>query len=262
MAVTLNAPISWKSAAGDDRKMLDDLQPNILKPHTRDFLSILFLRFADQGGGRAFLRDLVTLMKSATLHLQEVEAFKAGARTPGTPYVGLGLTAAGYGALGVDAVPADPSFLGGMQATAALNDPDLATWDAHFRETADLHAIVLIGDMGMRTQAAMHDRVVEKINAAKGVVVLGTQDGIGQHNSNGAGIEHFGYVDGRSQPLFFLEDIDEEENTTDGTANWSPSFPLGQAIVADPAAPDPRVHFGSYFIFRKLEQNVKLFKTS
>ncbi len=28
----------------------------------------------------------------------------------------------------------------------------------------------------------------------------------------------------------------------------------------DPAAPDPSVHFGSYFVFRKLEQNVALFK--
>jgi Dyp-type peroxidase family len=31
-------------------------------------------------------------------------------------------------------------------------------------------------------------------------------------------------------------------------------------LVPDTAAPDPGVHFGSYFVFRKLEQNVRRFK--
>lgn len=262
MAVTLNAPISWQAASGDDAAMLDDLQPNILKAHTRDFLAILFLQFTDAKGGRAFLRDLTSLMKSTKQHLLEIQAFKGGAKTLGTPYVGVGLTAAGYGALGIVQIPGDPSFQNSMQATTALNDPSVATWDKHFQTRKNLHAVVLIGDMGSDTKTAMHNKVIAKLNTAKGVVVLGTQDGHGQHNNNGEGIEHFGYVDGRSQPLFFTEDILDEENGTDGIANWSPSFPLEQVIVPDPAAPDPHVHFGSYFIFRKLEQNVKLFKSA
>ena len=261
MAVTLNAPISWKAAAGDDLAMLENLQPNILKGHTRDFLAILFLKFSDAKGGRAFLKDLASLSKSAKQHLAEVQAFKDAA-TPGTPYVGIGLTAAGYGALGVAKVPGDASFRAGMQATAGLNDPPSKTWEAAFQKEDDLHAIVLIGDMAMETKAAMHDQVSKRISAAKGVVVLGSQDGIGQHNKNGEGIEHFGYVDGRSQPLFFLEDIADQENSTDGVSNWDAAFPLGQAIVADAAAPNPKVHFGSYFVYRKLEQNVRLFKAS
>ncbi len=259
MAVTLNASISWTTAAGDDAAMLDHLQPNILKPHTREFLSILFLKFSNGPGGRAFLRDIATLMKSAKAHLQETKAFKASG-TPGSAYVGVGLTAAGYAALGIAPVPADTAFKGSMQSTAALNDPAVATWDAHFRKKADLHAIVLIGDMSMEGKSNMHDKIAVKINAATGVSVLGTQDGMGQHNANAQGIEHFGYVDGRSQPLFFEEDILGEEDGTDGIANWSPRFPLGQAIVADTAAPNPALHFGSYLVFRKLEQNVRRFK--
>jgi len=171
MAVTLNAPISWQSAVGDDAAMLDDLQPNILKAHTRDFLAILFLKFTDPQGGRAFLRDLASLMKSAKQHLLEIQAFKGPAHTLGTPYVGVGLTAAGYGALGITPVPGDPSFQNSMQATNGLNDPSVASWDAHFRNKRDLHAIVLIGDMGSDTKTAMHNKVVAKLNAAKGVVV-------------------------------------------------------------------------------------------
>lgn len=260
MAVTLDDSIRWKSPSADDATMLDNLQPNIIKPHTREFLSILFLRFTDAGGARAFLANIATAhMKSAMQHLQEIEAFKSPAKVPGTPYVGVGLTAKGYAFLDVSPIPSDDSFRGGMQNTAGLNDPDVTMWDPYFRE--DIHAAVLVGDMLNETKVVAHDAVVNLINTNGSVVVVGTQDGVGLHNDNHEGIEHFGYVDGRSQPLFLKEDIEDEENTTDGIANWNPDFPLKQVIVSDAAASRPNVHFGSYFVFRKLEQNVRLFKS-
>jgi Dyp-type peroxidase family len=78
---------------------------------------------------------------------------------------------------------------------------------------------------------------------------------------DGRGIEHFGYVDGRSQPLFLTEDVNDERATKDGTTVWDPAFPLGQVLVPEPAAPRPITRFGSYLVFRKLEQNVRLFKS-
>ena len=47
MPVTLNTPFSWKSANPADLAMLQKLQPNILKGHTREFLTLLFVRFND-----------------------------------------------------------------------------------------------------------------------------------------------------------------------------------------------------------------------
>ena len=73
MAVTLNAPFSWKSASAADLAMLQKLQPNILKAHTREFLTLLFVRFDDAAAARTALRNIAkTLMKSALKHLQEV----------------------------------------------------------------------------------------------------------------------------------------------------------------------------------------------
>lgn len=258
--IVLNASMSWVSASPSELTMLKNLQPNIVKPHVRDFLAILFLQFQDPAGGRAFLAAMAAIMKSAHKHLEEIAAFKA-TKTPGTPYIGLGLSGAGYAALKLPIIPADPAFLGGMQATAGLNDPHPSKWERHFRNKQDLHAVVLVGDMLNDTKVQALEQVNAKINAATGVKVLAIQDGLGQHNDNAQGIEHFGYVDGRSQPMFLKEDIDAEEQDTDGIASWNPGFPLEQVIVADPGAPDPTVHFGSYFIFRKLEQNVKLFKS-
>jgi len=104
MSFDLTQPLSWESAAGDAAVMLDELQPNIVKAHTREFLTILFLKFTDLAGGRTLLKSLAQpptgapLLKSARTHLMEVKAFKA-AGTKGTPYVGVGITRDGYTAL-------------------------------------------------------------------------------------------------------------------------------------------------------------------
>ena len=129
MAVELRSPFSWQTVGGDTATMLAELQPNILKGHARDYLTLLFLRFDQAVAARAFVRGLAVstpgrpLMKSARTHLEEIAAFKANG-TPGTPYVGLGLTAAAYAALGIPATkrPSDPSFQRGMQH-APLGDP-------------------------------------------------------------------------------------------------------------------------------------------
>ena len=55
MPFDLTQPLSWESAAGDAAVMLDELQPNIVKAHTREFLTVLFLKFTDPAGGRALL---------------------------------------------------------------------------------------------------------------------------------------------------------------------------------------------------------------
>lgn len=258
MAVTLDTSISRNSLSEDDKVMLDNLQPNIIKPHVRNFLSLLFLQFSSAASARTVLGEIArTTMKSASQHLQEIDNFKATG-TPGTPYVGLGIAAGGYAVLGIKP-PADVSFQGGMQASTGLNDPPVATWDAYFAE--DIHAVVLVGDMLCEQQAKARRDVEAIIDATSGARIVGVQEGVGLHNDNKEGIEHFGYVDGRSQPLFIKEDVEDEENHSDGIANWDPDFPLKQLIVGDPGAENPALHFGSYLIYRKLEQNVKLFKT-
>ena len=89
---------------------------------------------------------------------------------------------------------------------------------------------------------------------------MSIQEGHGLHNRNGDGIEHFGYVDGRSQPIFLTEDVEAERLRQDGATNWDPKFGPGRAIVPDKTGADPLSQFGSYLVFRKLEQDVRKFK--
>jgi Dyp-type peroxidase family len=263
MPVDLTAPLAWKTATGDAATMLTQLQANIVKAHVRDHLQLLFLQFADAAEGRAFLKALAPLTKSAKKHLDEVEAFKTSG-TPGTAYVGVGLTSTGYAQIGIAAakVPGDATaapFQKGMDSADSINalaDPPRTAWEETFRHRID--AVVLIGDAKQATVAAKRTQINALLTPQ--VKLLGVETGRSQVNGHGDGIEQFGYVDGRSQPLFLLEDIDEERHTKDGTSVWDPAFGLGRVLVPDAAAPDPATQFGSFFVFRKLEQNVRMFR--
>jgi len=260
MPVDLSAPFSWKQGPPETVAILDDLQANIIKAHVRDHLSMLFLCFWDSAEAKTFLTSITPLIKSAKTHLAEVDSFKA-TKSGGSPYVGLGLTAHGYDKLGVPGQnrPADHSFGVGMKSPetrSKLSDPPRSTWDGTYQSTID--AVILIGDASDAAVSARRTQI--ELLMPDSITILGEETGVAQINANGDGIEHFGYVDGRSQPLFLTEDIENEEDTTDGITEWDPAFAPSRVLVSDLAAPDPAAHFGSYFVFRKLEQNVRRFK--
>jgi Dyp-type peroxidase family len=267
MPVNLNQLLTLAGATAAEQAMLDNLQANILRPHVRDHMSILFLNFADQAEARAFLVALAAtnngLAKSAAIHFAELAQFHATG-APGTPYVGVGLSATGYAAIGVNSTPADTSFGRGMTSAASrsiLGDPPVSVWEQPFRQlTAQtrIHAVVAIGDATDAAVSTARDAVLSLMTDS--ITLVAEETGLAQRNAAGEGIEHFGYIDGRSQPLFITEDVTNEQDSTDGTNVWNPNAGLAQVLVPDPAAPDPTVHFGSYFVFRKLEQNVRRFR--
>jgi Dyp-type peroxidase family len=69
---------------------------------------------------------------------------------------------------------------------------------------------------------------------------------------NCRGVEHFGYADGISQPLFFQKDL--ERGKQQSVTEWDPSAGPSLVLVQDPHGGE--YDFGSYLVFRKLEQNV------
>ncbi|AQZ69789.1 Peroxidase [[Actinomadura] parvosata subsp. kistnae] len=260
MPVDLNneRPLAWDSATldADTVAMLDNLQPNILRAHVREHLSVLFVRFNDVAAGRAFLRWVATTkMKSAREHLREVRDFAAGRRR-GTPYVGLGISKAGYRDLGHSVQDVrkfgDPVFRDGMKRRIAeVNDPPVEAWERVYQR--EIHAVILIGDAEAEPVARLRKEILGRL--PESARLLGEERGQGMRNPAGDGIEHFGYVDGRSQPLFLADEVDREPKE-----HWDPAFPLSNVLVPDPFAPDPSRHHGSYLVFRKLEQNVRAFK--
>src|SRR5205085_2147376 len=155
------------------------------KGHVREHMQVLFVQFSDKAEGRAFLHNVARKMKSARKHLLEAEAFNTSG-TPGTAYIGVGITRTGYAKIGIatDKVPgsAKPSaapFRASMRSSAsvgALGDPPVASWEETFRHT--IHAVVVIGDQTKPSVTAKRAEI-DALFTPK-VKLLGVETGRGQ----------------------------------------------------------------------------------
>jgi hypothetical protein len=125
------------------RVLLDDLQGNILKPHGRDHVILIF--FTIERGkarvARAWIRALAAEhVTSAHRQLCEADDYREKKaahkrRAPGKPFCTFLLSAAGYLALGRDLrPPSDSKFRAGMKRSRArLRDPAPSVWQEHYR---------------------------------------------------------------------------------------------------------------------------------
>lgn len=267
-----------------NRGWLAKLQGNVLNGHGRDHTINLFVRLpADPQRARALIRDLAPLVTSALRQEVERRDFKA-AGLPGRLFCNILLTARGLNVLGVtagrlakfqdQADPVSPSlkatFLSGMaqDAVADLADPDPSQW-AFGGPANPIDLLVILADddadeLGRRGRA-FKDRL-EDLGGEVAQIIRGAA----LRNESGEGIEHFGYVDGRSQPLFLANDFSgltangaidpSATKEADGGAltQWNPFAPLDLVLRADPLTDDADA-FGSLFVFRQLEQNVRDF---
>ncbi len=78
-------------------------------------------------------------------------------------------------------------------------------------------------------------------------------------NAQDKSIEHFGYTDSLSQPLFFQSDLEWERQQGERTHVWDPGAGPDLVLVPDPYGREG-CDSGSYLVFRKLEQHVRAFK--
>jgi Dyp-type peroxidase family len=253
------------------RNMLQNLQGNILKGHGRNFSVHIFLQFkAESRIVRDWVREFaVHHVTSAQRQLKEADEFRTYG-VPGGLFGNFFLSAKGYEALGytrediADHFAEQPAVIGEqevvsikfvdgmMAAQQELNDPAPETWEAAYQHR-QIEAMILLADDDEHFLLRQTRRLID---AAKAVAtVLTVERGRVMRNHRDEGIEHFGYVDGRGQPLFLKYDLESEQQES-SVQRWDPSAPLDLILVADPYAASQEDCFGSYLVFRKLEQNV------
>lgn len=263
----LDTPLRWKAANPLEQKVLQNLQGNILKGHGRDFTTNIFFAFGNEVlASKRLLRELGNFhVTSAYQQLVLTEKFKTE-RIDGGKFCAAFISSSGYTKLGLTfpVIAGNAAFGPGMKDQSSLDDlsdPKLTNWESDFQK--DIHAMVLIADDDPE-EVADHVALVEALIVQAGGTVLRKQTGKVIRNAQGNGLEHFGYVDGRSQPLMLMEDI-EAESRDEGISHWDPTASLDKVLVADPLAVDLKLDpeglcFGSFFVFRKLEQRVRDFK--
>lgn len=254
------------------QNMLANLQGNILKPHGRDHAVHIFLKFtADRDAVRRWMRVFAeSYVTSAQLQIKEARDFHDH-HIPGKLFGNLFLSASGYEALGYtkaeiqEVFPVDQeghrpiAFVGGMATHAELlHDPISTMWEKAYRGQID--AMILLADDDEDFILRRARTVLDEVVAVADVVTV--EHGHMLRNGNNNPVEPFGYVDGISQPLFLLPG--------DGQAAQPSSNPVGHASASLDLVllPDPFVQqtpggqdcFGSYLVFRKLEQKLQEFR--
>src|SRR6266705_217054 len=202
------------------RKMLVNLQSNILKPHGRKESDHVVVRFTAPPDAicawiREFARREVT---SARKQLDETGTYHDHG-TRGGLVASFALSAKGYTALGLlpeDFGGAGQSFRNGMKLRAfallARNrDPPSTEWEAPYQ--GDIHALVSLSHDSAEDLAAKTREVSEGLRQIGEILTI--ERGTVLRNARGDPIEHFGYVDSRSQPLFLQADLDAEKEGGD-----------------------------------------------
>lgn len=257
--------------------MLGDLQANILKGHGRKFAYHIFLclEAAKIDQAKNWLSEFAKTRLTSALEYEDARKKHKQYGVDGGAIFTLSISASGYAALGVPAkklpveqiTPAisivgdEPAFPVGAKARAEkLGDGNPAKdWEAPFRDDIDI--IIIVADSNA-SKAQQLSKIIEAEVAvfSKGKPfnqkgqVLHRKAEVGESFINEINIEHFGYADGVSQPMFMKDEIESQGSTK----YWNDEEPLNLVLVHDP---NGKAHYsyGSFLVFRKLEQNVEEF---
>jgi len=237
---------------------LDDIQANILKGHGREHQLCLFIQFKP-GVPPTAVRDWITLtalrVTSASDSIHAAQAYKAALRHGESGDIGketvttFCLSASGYRRLGYskDEMPSDPSFRLGMKdglVNGKLFDPPSFFWEPCYRDSIDV--MLLLANKSEEELKREHDEIALGLTDIGSILFTESSNVLlaeGTAADSRKYVEHFGYQDGISNPKF---EYDENGNLSSGD--------IDMVLAADSFG-----CFGTYVVFRKLEQNVLAF---
>jgi len=272
-----------KIAKGDKNnpryKILRDLQGNILSDHGRDYAVLIALRFHKNK-----VREVKKWISKLpiTSALEQKQHAQARETSPYQKFFGFFLSAEGYRYLGLqDPMPNDNRFIQGMKASKVwLEDPDSRHWEGRYGRP--IHAMLLIASDDPSKNYPWKDStrvpvilgrdqerywLEDQNRGVKHIAeVIAYERGWNYYdfpysaNKDKMPLEHFGYVDGISNPQFLAHEIKKSKereamNLSDRFQQYDPSTPLKFVLAHDPRG--GQYSCGSFLVYRKLEQNVK-----
>jgi Dyp-type peroxidase family len=233
--------------------LLTSLQGNILKHHGRTHAWHIFLQFktGKKTAARKWIANFAkTKITSSKKQLQDAEQHRLDPEFDGGLFFNLSLSVTGYQKLDIPAtdIPGDAAFKARMKTRTAILSDKLPNWESGFQKRVD--ALIIVADKGASEVTTAKNKILTEIKPFATAVVV--QKGKVLRNEHGIGIEHFGYADGVSQPDYL-------KPANPGATQWDDNGAiLDRLLVKEPGIKEL---YGSYFVFRKLEQNVKKFKT-
>jgi deferrochelatase/peroxidase EfeB len=236
-----------------DDAILEQLQGNIVRAFGGSRSKLILLRFGtDIEENRKWVRDNVLRGITSAKEQQE--------RRAGEVFRNFFVTSAGLQRLGCKTQDGfDRAFLRGMRADATrsrLNDPPPETWAPEFR--SPWHCMLVLafdGELAKSDMPNLEGGAVLESHVEDG----NTLDGKGAPlNGKGPRYEPFGFRDDVSS-IALCKEHEEALKARRASGKWDEGRPLSIALAADPLASSPAA-YGSYFVFRKLAQDVAGFR--
>jgi Dyp-type peroxidase family len=269
MAVDLNEKGINKDDPGY-QGMLENLQANILKSHARDNARLLFLKFtATENAVKAWIKTFISecqqkYVVSAMDQMKDSKKWNEVEPYKGKIVVNFYLSAKGYEKIGLKQLDklvknGNDDFANGMKSAGVknkLSDPEPGMWETKYN--TEIHAMILLADNDtaenrIDTELQSIKQALSNANIAS---IIAEEAGKGLKRDD-LDIEHFGYADGISQPRYFKENINKAGANTD---KWDAIQPLNIILVKDPFTNENDDNYGSFLVYRKLEQDVEGFK--
>ena len=236
-----------------NKNLFSKLQAGILKGHGRDHVHFLLLHF-NQFDINNVKHILSNLKITSALEQYEQTQRRIGNETVLTCYISF----KGYKALGLTPNSTSQAFENGMASRKNLLGDSPENWEDHYRPNkTEIHAIVSIANDD--PNEIKNEEASLKETFGNSIKIIETEVGKVKKNNDNQPIEHFGYVDGISQPLFLEQDFYDKMGIPKKINHWDPKAPLSLVLTKDPMLEGDTL-LGSYMVFRKLEQNVKAFK--
>jgi Dyp-type peroxidase family len=255
----------------DYKALLDNLQGNILKSHGRNESRHVFLKFT---GPKAGVRNWIKTSMAPRVLTAAAQRAQSAAGGDGGLVVLFYLSAEGYRYLGLDPAKLKSKiFNKGMKHQGSNliqelfstdnKDPKPDKWEPGFQKV--VHAMVALADDQAQDQTRLLNEVsLLRAQLAGLAEILLIDEGRalrrtvrdGQTLKDPEPIEHFGYFDGISQPLFTAEDLKDYKDSGKGDPDtgWNPGASLDLVLEKDPFATATDA-YGSYLVYRKLHQN-------
>jgi Dyp-type peroxidase family len=249
---TLVLPEDLNAIGPEKRKLLENLQGNILKAHGRSHAAHVFIQFGDNANRlKEQINKLAQMLTSAFQQEEQTKRWN-DSKQDGGCFLSFLLSYSGYQRLGVreDNIPDDPIFRTGMRS----NDETYFRWSQdgwsrQFGERVD--AMVLAADND-------HGRLLANIELLKSEL---TKEALAESfkihwgskrvDNKNRPVEWFGFRDDLGQPRLATKSGSQEP-----TPEWNTLAPLNLALAVEPGG----AACGSYMAFQKLEQNVKRFR--
>jgi Dyp-type peroxidase family len=272
VAIDLTRPAKQVNVASAEyAAFLTHLQGNALKSHGRNESRHIFLRFT---GPPAQARSWIRTKIAPRVLTAAAQRTQSAAGGDGGLVMLFYLAAEGYRYLGFDPEKLKSRvFNKGMKHQGSNliqelfetdnKDPKPEQWEPGFQKT--IHAMVTLADDQRQDQSRLLNELSLLRSQLSGLAeILLIDEGRALRRTVRDGtplaspepIEHFGYFDGISQPLFTKEELDKYKAEGKGNpdAGWDPGASLDLLVEKDPFTSEADA-YGSYLVYRKLHQN-------